>query len=241
MKKYWHEIINNTELYEGNLLTDIRLINAHSKQELNLFTDFHPIKCAQQLIKPQKNNPHNLSDLEYSIYETDYILENFRVLIEKSTWSFSYSWILPSQAFPVTPEIMVIPVSNNFIRYFAKLFIFSYETEGFTISGDEISFAYIENQKAHEIKQPSFVMYKSTKLHEIKTLASHENIKFYLNIIKFTTLLTKIITAVRIKNIPIEYIINKSFSFLNIETQPTFFATKNKLIQHLDKLSQPIE
>lgn len=244
MKEYWHEIINNMELYEENLLSDIRLINSinpFSKRELNLYDNLSPIKAAHQLIQPQKNNPNNLSQLEYSIYETDYILENFRALIEKSTWSFSYSWILPSQAFPVTPEIMVIPFSNNFIKFFTKLFIFSYDTKGFTISGDEISFAYIKNQQAHEIKQLPYIMYKSKQLHEINTLASHENIKFYLNIIKFTSLLTRTITAIRIKSIPIEYIINKSFSLLNIKTQPTFLSTKNKLIQRLDKLSQPIE
>lgn len=244
MKEYWHELINNMELYEENLLSDIGLINSinpFSKRELNLYDNLSPIKAAHQLFQPQKNNPNNLSQIEYSIYETDYVLENFRALIEKSTWSFSYSWILPSQAFPVTPEIMVIPFSNNFIRYFTKLFIFSYDTKGFTISGDEISFAHIKNQQAHEIKQLPFIMYKSKQLHEINKLSQDENRKFYLNIIKFTSILTKTIFAALTKNEPIEYIINSSFSILKIKDNPSYLSTKNKFIQRFDKLDQPIE
>lgn len=245
MKEFWHEIINGIETYESNLISDIQTINAinpYSKRELNRYPNLYYLTCAKELAQPQPNNPHELSQLEYSIYESDYILEYFREIIKKSTWSFSNSWQLPAIAFPTTPEIYVIPVSNNFIFYFTKMFIYAYETtRNVHISGHEISFAYVDskNQIAHEKQSPYFIYDKSILL-TIKNLSAHENVKFYLNIINLTDVLTKTVNAIFTKNKPIEDIIYNSSIILKQHEKIKYLATKNHVKTKLEKLSQPI-
>lgn len=248
MKEFWHEIINGVEVYETNLISDIKTINAINPYSEKMFAGYQdaikPLIYAKQLMQSQEELPHNLNQIEYSIYETDYVLEYFREIIKKSTWSFLYSWQLPTISFPSDPEIMVIPVSNKFINCFTKLFIFALETtDNVYISGEDLSFAHVDKQKqtAHEIKNPPYIYYDKYNLFTIKNLAAHEKESFYLNIISLTDLLTKTIKAVFTKYSPIEHIISKSYFILNIHEKQTYLATKNKVQTRLLKLSQPVE